>query len=126
MPVLVTSMERMAGVEKDTLGDYPATMIQVAKEEHVLLIDLHAMSRQLYLALGPNLKLAFQDGTHHNAYGSYELAKCVIAGICRNRLDLAKFITDDFSSFDPAHPDPVEQFYIPPSPSTSTTKPDGS
>ena len=106
-PVLVTSMERMAGVDHDTLGDYPATVCAIARERHVALIDLHAMSRELYRALGPNLKLAFQDGTHHNAYGSYELAKCVVKGIRDARLDLARFIADDVPTFDPAHPDPV-------------------
>src|SRR5262249_20571800 len=63
-PVLITSMERMAGVENDTLGAYPATVIEVAKEKGTALIDLHSMSRVLYRALGPDLKKAFQDGTH--------------------------------------------------------------
>ncbi len=53
------------------------------------------------------MKLAFQDGTHHNAYGSYELAKCVVAGIRQSGLDLSRFIVDDVPVFDPSHPDPV-------------------
>lgn len=125
-PVLVTSMERRAGLEKDTLGEYPAAVRQVAKEESVALIDLHAISRTLYRALGPNLKNAFQDGTHHNAYGSYELAKCVVEGIRANKLPLEKFLTADTPAFDPAHPDPPESFAVPPSPQSSAVKPDGS
>ena len=124
-PVLVTSMERMSGVEKDTLGEYPAAMAQVARAEGVALIDLHAMSRVFYRALGPEIKRAFQDGTHHNAYGSYELARCVIEGIRQDHLDLARFIADDAGVFDPAHPDPVDQFHIPPSPGLTTIKPEG-
>jgi lysophospholipase L1-like esterase len=124
--VLVTSMERMAGIEKDTLGDYPSTMQEVAKQNDVALIDLHAMSRVLYRALGPQLKQAFQDGTHHNAYGSYELAKCVIEGIRQNRLPLAKHIVDDVPPFAPAHPDSLATFDIPASPSQASLKPEGS
>jgi lysophospholipase L1-like esterase len=125
-PVLVTSMERMAGIDKDTLANYPATMQEVAKENDVALIDLHAMSRALYRAIGPQLKQAFQDGTHHNAYGSYELAKCVIEGIRQDRLPLAKFIVDDVPPFEPGHPDSLETFNIPASAPESAVKPDGS
>ena len=125
-PVLVTSMERTAGVDKDTLGDYPATVRHVAGEAKAPLIELHEMSRALYRALGPELKQAFQDGTHHNAYGSYELAKCVVEGIRAYNLGLAKFLVEDVPPFDPSHPDPVGSFNVPPSPQSSTTKPDGS
>ncbi len=124
-PVLVTSMERMAGVEKDTLGEYPATVRSVATETGAALIDLHAMSRVFYKALGPDLKTAFQDGTHHNAYGSYELAKCVVAGIRENRLGLVKYLADDVPLFDPAHPDPVGEFHLPASAGVSNAKPEG-
>ena len=79
-PVLVTSMERKGGVERDTLAGYPDTMRAVAREEQCALIDLHAMSRILYRSLGADLGRAFQDGTHHTNYGSYELAKCVVEG----------------------------------------------
>jgi lysophospholipase L1-like esterase len=124
-PVLVTSMERMAGVDQDTLAGYPDTVRRVARETDAPLIDLHAMSRQFYRALGDNLKLAFQDGTHHNAYGSYELAKCIALGIRQNQLPLAKFLTDETAMFNPEQPDPVERFFIPPSRTKSAVKPDG-
>jgi lysophospholipase L1-like esterase len=124
-PVLVTSMERMAGLERDTLAEYPATVRLVAKEDGVALIDLHAQSRKLYRALGGHLKQAFQDGTHHNNYGSYELARCVVEGIKSNHLPIAKSIVDDVLPFDPVHPDPIETFSVPPSPSAATEKPDG-
>lgn len=124
-PVLVTSMERKAGVEKDTLGEYPETVRQVAKEENVTLIDLNKMSRELYKALGDDIGKAFQDGTHHNNYGSYELAQCVIEGIKDSDLPLKKSIVDDFKRFDPAKPDPVATFNIPASPMRDTLKPDG-
>ena len=123
-PVLVTSMERKGGLEHDTLAGYPDTVRAVAKEENCALIDLHAMSRIFYKALGADLDKAFQDGTHHNNYGSYELAKCVALGIQQSKLPLAKSIVADFS-FNPTKPDDVNQFEMPVSPTVSKEKPLG-
>ena len=53
------------------------------------------------------------DGTHHNDFGSYEIAKCVLQGIVDNNLALVKFIVDDFRSFDPSSPDKIEEFHLP-------------
>ncbi len=125
IPVLITSMERKNGVEQDTLGDYPAAVCQVALEENVTLIDLHAMSRIFYKALGPEIGKAFQDGTHHNNYGSYELAKCIVQGIRTNKLDLASHIVDDFAGFDPGHPDSPDTFQMPASPGMPGPRPLG-
>ena len=125
LPVLVTPMERKAGVTNGTLGDFPAAVRQVAREENVPLIDLNAMSKVLYAALGENLNKAFQDGTHHNNYGSYELARCVVEGIRANKLPLVKFLSEDAIAFDPNHPDPPGAVHIPPSPRASAEKPEG-
>ncbi len=124
-PVLITSMERKSGVSAPTLAGYPDAVRALAKEDNVALIDLHAMSIRLYQALGTNLSQAFQDGTHHNNYGSYELAKCVAVGIAAAKLELAKFLVEDVKTFDPAHPDPIKDFNVPPSPTHSMVKPDG-
>jgi lysophospholipase L1-like esterase len=126
-PVLVTSMNRKsfdpAGQVVNTLRDYPDAVRAVAKEMNVPLIDLNAVSKTLYEAIGkPNIDKAFVDGTHHNAYGSYELARCVIEGIRQNKLDLARFIVDDLPPFDPAHPDPIDTFKVPASPQSSAQK----
>jgi hypothetical protein len=124
-PVLVTSMERKAGVTEDTLAGYPQTVRDVAQAEHCALVDLNAMSRSFYGALGPDLDKAFVDGTHHDNYGSYELARCVVIGIKQAGLPLARSIVDDFGVFDPAHPDPVAAFDLPASPNISAVKPLG-
>ncbi|HEY1717906.1 MAG TPA: rhamnogalacturonan acetylesterase [Verrucomicrobiae bacterium] len=124
-PVLVTSMERKAGVESPTLMGYPDAVREVAKDENCALIDLNAMSVIFYKALGDDLGKAFQDGTHHNNYGSYELAKCVVEGIKNDKLPLAKFIADDFKDFNPAHPDALATFEMPASPVSSSAKPLG-
>ncbi len=125
IPVLVTSMERKAGVDQPTLGDYPEAVRRAARDEHVALIDLNAMSKVFYKALGTNLDKAFVDGTHHNNYGSYELARCVVEGIKAAKLDLARYLASDVGAFDPAHPDPVESFRIPASPMRDPAKPEG-
>lgn len=124
-PVLITSMERKVGIEHDTLADYPDAVREVAREEAVALVDLHAMSKELYESLGSDLDRAFQDGTHHNAYGSYELARCVVLGIRQSNLSLAELLVDDVPDFDPSHPDSFAQFNVPASPIRSEAKPDG-
>ena len=124
-PVLVTSMERKNGIDHDTLAGYPDTVRAVAKEQNCALVDLNAMSRTFYRALGADLDKAFQDGTHHNNYGSYELARCVVTGIKKAGLPLAKSIVSDFGDFDPAKPDAVGTFEMAVSPVVSTDKPLG-
>ena len=124
-PVLVTSMERKGGVEKDTLAGYPDAVKRVAEKEKAALIDLHAMSRELYVGLGKDLNAAFQDGTHHNNFGSYEIAKCVVEGIRKEKLPLAAMLAEDVKPFDPAKPDAVAEFKYAVSPLKDLTKPDG-
>ncbi|HEV2329175.1 MAG TPA: rhamnogalacturonan acetylesterase [Verrucomicrobiae bacterium] len=125
IPVLITSMERKAGIEHPTLAGYPDAMRDVAQQEHCALIDLNAMSIVFYEALGANLNKAFVDGTHHDNYGSYELARCVVEGIVQTHLPLAAYVRDNFKEFDPSHPDPQETFYMPASPARSKVKPMG-
>lgn len=125
-PVLITSMERKAGVKQPTLRDYPDTVREIAKDKHVPLIDLNVMSVTLYKALGDQLDAAFQDGSHHNAFGSYLLANCVAEGIRENLPELAKHLRTDLPAFSPGKPMLPEAFDVPPSPSGDLTKPDGS
>ncbi len=130
-PVLVTSMHRRRFDEQgkvvDTLAGFPEAMRQVAKDQHVPLIDLNAMSKLFYEAMGPDGSAkAFQDGTHHNNYGAYELAKCVVEGIKTSVPDLAKHLVDDVAAFDPARPDPIESLNIPASLAFDLVTPEGS
>jgi lysophospholipase L1-like esterase len=131
-PVLVTSVNRRnfngKGEVYSTLGDYPEAVRQVAREEKVALIDLNEMSKAFYEALGPEKSaLAFKegDGTHHNNYGAYELARCVVEGIKANNLSIAKYLAKDVTAFDPSRPDPPENFKFPASPPRSEVKPPG-
>jgi lysophospholipase L1-like esterase len=119
-PVLVTPVHRLIfgadGKFVDTLGDYPEAVRQTAREENVPLIDMNAMSRTLFEALGPKtIAKASADGSHENNYGSYELAKCMVEEIRKAKLPMAPFLLD-LPPFNPAHPDPVEQFELPTEP----------
>ena len=101
----------------------------MAREENLPLIDLHAMSQTLYEALGREKSLSLfksGDGTHHNNFGAYELAKCVVEGVRANVPELAQHVLKDLPAFDPAKPDDPEKFSIPPSPTVVAAKPDGS
>jgi lysophospholipase L1-like esterase len=131
-PVLITPVQRRTFDPQNKItnshGDYPEAVRQVAKEENVALIDLHALSTKFYEALGPEKsKLAFKegDGTHHNNYGSYELAKCIVEGIRAAKLRIVQDLVNDVPAFDPSRPDPIETFNLPPSPITTNTKPLG-
>lgn len=130
--VLITPMQRRtfdtAGKITDSHGDYDDAVREAAKELSAPLIDLNAMSKPFYEALGPEeSKKAFapNDGTHHNNYGSYQLARAVVEGIKSNHLALVKYLTNDQRPFDPAHPDPLATFKLPPSPLATETKPLG-
>jgi len=108
IPVLVTAMDRGArgtGAPTHGHGGYPQAMREVAQEEHVALVDLYSMSDTFYESAGADAGKILADGTHSTAYGGYEFAKCIVMGIKQNKLDLAKYIVDDFKDFDPAHPD---------------------
>jgi lysophospholipase L1-like esterase len=136
LPVLVTSMERRRfdgeGKPTATLADYAEAVRQVGKEENVPVIDLNAMSLQLYSALGeehskkafafypaetfPGQTKELKDNTHHNNYGAYELARCVVEGIKSNVPALANHLIVNLDTFDPNRPDSPDTILIPPSP----------
>lgn len=145
IPVLVTSMNRHVFDENNkivnTLDDFPEAMREVAKEENVFLIDLNAMSKTLFEAMGPeNSKKAFvyypansypnqpnalADDTHFNTYGAYELAKCVVKSMVDQKLPLSKFVSKNYKDFDLNKPDAVEKFHWPESIFMESLKPDG-
>src|SRR5207247_2032917 len=109
-------------------GDYPEAVRQAANEEDVPLIDLNVMSKDLYEGLGPDgsgILFKEGDGTHHNNYGSYELARCIVQAIKDQKLSLAKYLVDRIAAFDPKHPDPLASFAVPASPVATDVKPLG-
>jgi lysophospholipase L1-like esterase len=136
IPVVVSPMERRnfdeAGKVKPSLGDYAEAARRSARELGVAFVDLNAMSKPFYEALGPEKSArAFAapggkiDNTHHNNYGSYELAKCVVQAIREQKLPIAKHVVDDFKGFDPSHPDDPDAFAVPASGEFTNQRPLG-
>ncbi len=143
-PVLVTSMHRRSfdtlGHIINTLGDFPEAMRQTAVSENVPLIDLNAMSKILWEALGaenakkafvhvpahtfPNQDKAIADDTHFSNYGAYLLAQCMMEGIRLNVPELAKSL-QNLPKFDPSVPMPSEKFNFPMGAMVPVVKPDG-
>ncbi len=132
-PILVTPMHRRTfddnGKITNSHGDYPEAVRQTAKEDNVAMIDLTAMSKIFYEALGKEKSgVAFKDGdvTHHSNYGAYQLAKMVAESIRSQKLPPAKFLIRDLKPFDASKPDQFEKFAIPASPMITDVKPLGS
>ncbi|WP_426104538.1 rhamnogalacturonan acetylesterase [Massilia sp. TSP1-1-2] len=137
VPVIVSPMERRSfdehGKVRPSLIDYANAARQAAQELGAAFIDLNAISKPFYEALGPEQsRLAFAepkpgqtDNTHHNNYGSYQLAKAIVTGLRAAKVPAAAFIADDAGVFDPAHPDPVAAFAVPASPDFTTQRPLG-
>ncbi|MBR0036125.1 MAG: rhamnogalacturonan acetylesterase [Bacteroidales bacterium] len=139
-PTMRRSFE--GNVVVNTHRDYPAAIHAIAEREGITLIDLQAMTKQFYEAMGPTESTkAFvhypantwpgqdkklEDNTHFNPYGAYEIAKMVVMGIKQSKLeDLKSRIIPTFEDFDPSHPDAFESFHWNISPFVDIVKPDG-
>lgn len=144
IPVLVTSTSRRffdsTGHVENTLGEYPAAMRYEAKKDGVALIDLNAMTAELYNAMGPQkskelfvqfpagtfpgqLKV-LEDNTHFNDFGAYELARCMVSGIRNANPDIAKYLKNE-PVFSPQHPDDIKKWDVPLTPMYTSVKPLG-
>ncbi|MES2692376.1 MAG: rhamnogalacturonan acetylesterase [Verrucomicrobiota bacterium] len=136
-PILVSPMERRRftpeGKVELTLTDYANAARDTARELEIEFIDLHALSQRLYAALGPERSArAFAtaadgqiDNTHHNNYGSYEVARCIVQALRDRQHPLAQFIADDVGPFDPSRPDNPDTFAVPASSLVTNERPLG-
>lgn len=87
IPVLITPMHRRTwnpdGTLYDILQPYADAMKAVGVEKKVPVIDLHAMSRELYLQLGEQKCLEFAnsptDRTHFGEKGAKAMAELVMS-----------------------------------------------
>jgi lysophospholipase L1-like esterase len=138
-PVIVTAQHRLTfddtGHISNSLGDYPQAARDVAAATHTALIDLTAMSKEMFDAMGPGpdgavrafmhfpantfpgQNQAYADNTHFNNYGAYELARCIVHGIRQDKLPIAKFLDPSVPDMDPAKFDPFPTFSLPDTPS---------
>ncbi len=145
-PILITPTRRrffdVDGKVKDTHGDYPAAMRQVAQREGVGLIELQEMTGKLYEALGiegskaafvhypagtfPQQGKALADNTHFNPYGATEVAKCVMSGLISLRPKLTFHLREGFpADYNPNTPADPAHFVWPTNKNINLTKPEG-
>ncbi len=143
-PVFVTSMyrRRFTGDQMDdTHGDYPVAMRLAAERHEIPLIDLHAGSRRIFEALGPEeSKKAFvhvpsgtfpgqdepiSDDSHFSTYGGDLLARYVVEGIREKVPGLAVHLRTGLPPFDPDNPPPPSDWNLAPSPPAEFARPAG-
>lgn len=134
-PLLLSPMERRgfdaAGKVISSLADYAEAARQSAQQLKVAFIDLNALSKLFYAALearGPGIfPPSVRRTRQHPPQQLWQLRTLEShrSGHPRSKLPLAKFIVDEFTSFDPAHPDDPLTFAIPASPNFSNQRPLG-
>lgn len=140
-PTQRRAFENNNKIIKETHGDYPAAMEDVARRENVPVIDLHQMTRELFETLGyedskrtlvhypantfPGQEKELADNTHFNTFGAYEVAKMVVMGMKKLNLPLLKDLRPDFKDYDPKKPDDWKTFKWAPAKNANLIKPDG-
>ena len=144
VPVFVTPTQRRAwdgDKIRETHGQYPDAMRFVAKDLKVPVIEVHDMTRTFFETLGvedskhslvhypvgtyPGQTKAFEDNTHWNPYGAYEISLMVVKGIVDLDLPLKRYIGPNYNGYDPAQPTDWKTFHWSNSPFIEITKPDG-
>lgn len=111
-PILATSVVRRswnaAGEIVDTLGEYPIVTRELARDEGVPLVDLHALTLQLERELGvegskklhlhlapqehPSAPQGMADNTHYSEYGATRVAGLAAGAIKQLDLPLARYV----------------------------------
>ncbi|WP_199549090.1 rhamnogalacturonan acetylesterase [Streptomyces sp. N35] len=100
-PVFATSVERRkfdaAGHAAPSHGEYPAAMTALATEQRVPLLDIQALSIELWDKLGAEPAKAYfnwtpekQDNTHFSPLGAVEVARMVAGELLRTRVLAAR------------------------------------
>lgn len=129
------------GKIQETHGDYPDAMRAVARRENVPVVELHDMTRTFFETLGvddskralvhypagtfPGQTRELADNTHFNPYGAYEVARMVTTGLKNLGIPLTRYLTADWKTYDPAHPDDFRTFVWFPSKFFDNVKPAG-
>ena len=144
-PIFVTPTQRRSfdgnGRIQETHSNYPEAMRWAAKDLGVQLIELHDMTRVFYETLGvenskhafvhypvhtyPSQANAFEDNTHFNPYGAYEISKMIVEGMKGLNLPIAAFLREDYTPFTPSKPDEWRTFHWNDGPFVDIVKPDG-
>lgn len=140
-PTMRRAWEKDNKTIANTHGDFPAAVRAVAERENVPLIDLTEMSKTFFETLGfenskralvhypvgtfPGQTVKFEDNTHFNPFGAYEVAKMIVMGLKQHNSPLVQYLRPEWQDFNPAQPDDWNTFHWTPSPMTEFLKPDG-
>lgn len=144
-PIFVTPTQRRSfdanGKIQETHSNYPEAMRWVAKDLGVQVIELHDMTRTFFETLGvedskrslvhypagtyPGQFKPFEDNTHFNPYGAYEISKMIVEGMKQLNLPVVSKLRPDYAPIDVAHPDDWRTFHWNDSPFLEVAKPDG-
>lgn len=144
-PVFVTPTQRRMFDSNnkimETHSNYPDAMRWVAKDLNVPVIELHDMTRTFFETLGvegsknslvhypsgsfPGQSKAFEDNTHFNPYGAYEISKMVVEGIKDLKLPITEYLKPTVGNYNPSQPDDWKSFKWHNSPFIEIDKPDG-
>jgi lysophospholipase L1-like esterase len=144
-PIFVTPTQRRSfdsnGKILETHANYPEAMRWVAKDLGVQLIELHDMTRVFYEKLGmegskhafvhypartyPGQLKAFEDNTHFNPYGAYEISKMMVEGMKALNMPIVQYVQKDYIPFNPSQPDDWKSFHWNDGPFIDIVKPDG-
>ena len=126
---------------RNSHGDFPAAMRQVAQREGVPVIDLNGLTKTFFETLGfegskralvhyplgtwPGQDRKLEDDTHFNPFGAYEVAKMVVTAMKQLHLPITQNLRAEFTDFDPAQPDDPDTFKWVPARAYEIAKPDG-
>lgn len=144
-PVICSPTERRRVEKNGTLtpthGKYPAAAKFVADDLGVDFIDLTSMSQVLYKAMGaeeskhllvhypagtfPGQDKAFEDNTHFNAFGAYQISRLIVRGMKALNLPILENLKADYKDLDPTQPDDWRTFHWNNGPFIEIAKPDG-
>lgn len=113
-PVLLTSIHRnhwSGNAIKDSHGDYPPAVRELAQELDIPLIDMHSETGTLFEKLGPektkeiflileagehpNYPDGVTDNTHLREYGARTLARMVAAALKKTDLPVSSYVEVD-------------------------------
>ena len=144
-PILITPTRRRQydkdGSLKDTHGDYPQAMKEIAEREGVVLIDFQELTKPLYEAFGeegskkllvhypvgtfPGQEKELKDNTHFSNFGAYEIARIFVTELGNQNIPLAKYVKPEYGNFNPSNPDKFESFDYTLTPLYNVGKPAG-
>ena len=144
-PILVTPTRRRdfdtQGRVRDTHGDYPAAMREIAAREGVFLVDFQELTKTLIEAMGleeskklfvhapagpyEGQEADIADNTHFSNFGAREIARIFATEVSRSNLPLARMVKPDAAGFDPSEPDDPDKYTYHMSPFVLTNKPAG-